>query len=363
MKFKAIIAAAALTALTACTGSPARYTVKGSVQDTLATLPGSMVYLLYGDEVKDSSAIKNGTFSFSGDIDKTKIYGVIMQYPGRGRNEARFVSSFVPDSKSIAIDLDYPATVTGSPLTDELGKLQENLMNLYYEKDVEINALRMNGKDAEADSVYNDQMNKIHDLCRQTFLDHSDDAIGDQAFSLMLQDFGYEELSALLEKAAPFIAEDPATVSQMEIKKAEFETGPGCPMREITGTTADGDPVKLSDFVGKGDYVLADFWASWCGPCMRALPEVRSLRDQYASKGLKLVGINVWERAENAGQECAKEKEMDWDIIFTSGREAPNSYGIIGIPSFVLFAPDGTIADRLLGDEGLAEMIARNLDK
>ena len=94
---------------------------------------------------------------------------------------------------------------------------------------------------------------------------------------------------------------------------------------------------------------------------MRAIPGLRELRDKYASKGLVVVGINVWERREGAGQECAAEKDMDWNLIFTSGSETTQSYGIQAIPSFVLFAPDGTIADRLLGDEGLAEMVGKHL--
>ena len=118
----------------------------------------------------------------------------------------------------------------------------------------------------------------------------------------------------------------------------------------------------LSEFAGKGSYVLMDFWASWCGPCMQAIPNLRAFKEKYASKGLKLVGVNVWDSSLEKGVACAKDKEMDCDIIFTSDNKAAETYGVDGIPTLILIAPDGTIVERLLGEEGLEEALARHLD-
>ena len=363
MKTKIFLAALAAAVLSACTGAPERFTVNGTITDSLATLPGSMVYMLEGNNVIDSSAIAAGKFSFTGDVDKTKTLGVIMRYPGRPRSESRFLATFVPDSKAIAIDLDFPSTVTGSPLTDQINKFEEELMDLYYGKDSEIGSLRLSGKDEQADSLQSAQMEKVSEYCRQAFTEHSQDVIGMQALSMLYQDMDYDELSSLLQGAAPFITENETVVRQLALKKAEKETGAGAPMKEITGTDKEGNPVKLSDFVGKGQYVLIDFWASWCGPCMRALPTLRDLRDKYADKGLRLVGVNVWERTEGAARECVKEKEMDWDIIFTDSNDSAEAYGVAGIPTLILFAPDGTVAGRLLGDEGIEDLVSEFLDK
>ena len=95
---------------------------------------------------------------------------------------------------------------------------------------------------------------------------------------------------------------------------------------------------------------------------MQAIPNLRAFKEKYASKGLKLVGVNVWDSSLEKGVACAKDKEMDWDIIFTSGNKAAETYGVDGIPTLILIAPDGTIVERLLGEEGLEEALARHLD-
>ena len=53
---------------------------------------------------------------------------------------------------------------------------------------------------------------------------------------------------------------------------------------------------------------------------------------------------------------------MDWNLIFTSGNEVTEAYGIEGIPTLILFSPDGKVAERLLGEDGLEEILAKYLD-
>ena len=92
---------------------------------------------------------------------------------------------------------------------------------------------------------------------------------------------------------------------------------------------------------------------------MQAISKLRDYKELYSSKGLRIVGVNVWESDPAKGIACAKEKEMDWDIIFTSDHTATENYGVEGIPTLILIAPDGTIAERFLGEEGLENALAK----
>ena len=363
MKNKFLAAAAFAVLVCACDSREQRFTVSGNVTDPLAQDPGSIVYLIDENGPVDSCKVSpDGTFTFKGDMDKTRQLVVLLRFPDRDRYDDRFLVSFVPDAEKITIDLDYPATVTGSPLTDAVNNFVEKVTDIFYERDTDIGSMSMGGFYEAADSLIQARTKKINDYSRETFLAHTDDVLGLQAFMNMCEDMDLDELDGLLSQGAEFIRENEDIKLTLSKRRAAIGTAPGSHFLEITGTKADGSPVALSEFAGKGSYVLMDFWASWCGPCMQAIPNLRAFKEKYASKGLKLVGVNVWDSSLEKGVACAKDKEMDWDIIFTSDNKAAETYGVDGIPTLILIAPDGTIVERLLGEEGLEEALARHLD-
>ena len=70
-----------------------------------------------------------------------------------------------------------------------------------------------------------------------------------------------------------------------------------------SGTTSqlaeDGVVTKLSDYAGKGNYLLVDFWASWCGPCRREIPVIKEIYEKYKSQGLSVLGVAVWDKPDD----------------------------------------------------------------
>lgn len=106
-----------------------------------------------------------------------------------------------------------------------------------------------------------------------------------------------------------------------------------------------GKQHRLSDYVGKGNYVLVDVWASWCGPCMREMPEVKECYKKYKRKGFTIVGVSLDDK-DRAWKDCIKNNRMNW-IHLTDYKgwysTIVNTYRIQGIPYNFLCDPRGNI--------------------
>jgi thiol-disulfide isomerase/thioredoxin len=104
---------------------------------------------------------------------------------------------------------------------------------------------------------------------------------------------------------------------------------------------AAGAEYTLAELLAGGHHVLVDFWASWCGPCRRFVPTLKELAAQYADRGLVVVSIST-DRDPAAWRKALGEEKMPWlNLLDESGISA--EYGVTGIPSIFLIAPDGNI--------------------
>ena len=166
--------------------------------------------------------------------------------------------------------------------------------------------------------------------------------------------------AALLEQIPANFQNDETIVKVKEQTEKQKKTAVGTKFIDFEMQTPEGKTVKLSDYAGKGKVVLVDFWASWCGPCRREMPNLVEAYAQYKGKNFEIVGVSLDQDAA-AWKESIKKLNMTWpqmsDLKFWQS-EGAQLYAVNSIPHTVLIDGDGTIIARGLHGEGLQAKLA-----
>lgn len=130
------------------------------------------------------------------------------------------------------------------------------------------------------------------------------------------------------------------------------------PAKDFTISLLDGTEYTLSD--QKGKVVLVDFWATWCGPCKREMPNLKTIFAEHGDDGFDIIGISLDRKQEDLDEYIAEE-ELGWKFSYSGEAWSDATvalYGVNSIPSVWLVDKEGVLREFGLRDEALAEAVA-----
>jgi peroxiredoxin/outer membrane lipoprotein-sorting protein len=132
---------------------------------------------------------------------------------------------------------------------------------------------------------------------------------------------------------------------------------------DFTLDAMDGKPVTLSDM--KGSVVVLDFWATWCGPCVMAMPHLDKVYKDMKEDGLKVYAVNLREGPEKV-KNFMETKGLSLPVLYDKEGEVAKQYGVQGIPTQVIIGKDGTVKKVIVGydpngDETLRALLAEEM--
>jgi len=310
-------------------------------------------------DIVQTSIVRCDSFSFSGKADPNNIYFVTQNL--QGSNGFNIVAYVIPEQGNITLIRQPKGGMRqgGTPLNDQLGayciafdSLKSGIslwMNRFEQAEDSLLKAGCAAKLAQCRQQAKEfQMQCLHTLNTNMVLAYV-------VLDLTRENFTTRQIDSVI-KASPY-----KKILRFDLLKQYYDrnlyksgTEIGDRFTDVNLNNRRGNMVQLSDYLGKGSYVLVDFWATWCKPCVEELSNLKNIYVQYSDKGLVMLSVGVWDD-ENRIFDLANNLKLPWTQLYDynsypkpSSRCVPELYGIKSIPHIILFDPNGVIKYRNL---------------
>lgn len=349
------------------------YTITGTVE---GTVDGDTVYVcdmqgFFAMVPTDTAVIKNGAFEFKGDFEGAAIRYLIPVHNGSA--EGLGMTEFVLENANIKIQT-FLQKSGKEPIVESDGEnaaIYDDYKALEKKWNDQINPYwdivrEKKGTDAEIAKAQAemDKLSPKHEAEVFQFIkNHIPSGMSDLLMVYGWSNYTDQQKQELLDLFAAKGSDMPNYKKLVAQKKAEESTGIGAQYTDITMQDPEGKTIKVSDYVAKNKYTLIDFWASWCGPCMKEMPNVAKAYADFHDKGLEIVGVSL-DNKKDAWVAAIKKQNMPWpQMSDLKGWECAGAaaYNVTAIPANVLVSQDGKIVAKDLREEALQEKLAELL--
>ena len=357
---------------------------------------GMLYAISYNDgAVKiDTLEVNDGNFTLEGKIEEPVKEIYLSPQPEIDYREEAFVSLYL-EPGVMDLDLDAArikeAKLTGSQTMEDYYSLQKTLAQIKekYAKEhaafmenwekigkatTEEEKKELKWKDDELRNDLEPYYNEVTEAQKAFILNNPQSYISFLNFPFVLNEFSQEEARAIYENF-PEEFRTGERADRMEKDIEDMSKGiPGAVAGDFNTVDINGEPIKLEDF--RGQYLLIDFWASWCVPCRKGNPHLRDLYAKYHPKGLEILGVSDDDSNPEAWRKAVKEDSIGvWRHVLRGMKidrsgggyklvddGVSGGYNISTLPTKILVGPDGIVVGRYGGggesDEALDKKLA-----
>lgn len=347
-----LILAAAVMLLGSCT-SKKKYTLEGNIKD----LTGKVYLFDEQNEAVDSAAVEQGAFRLTGDASAPAVR-ILRNAPDE---KATFGVMLIVEPGKIVVADDpenpYRKRVTGTPSNDAstaYGDASNALITEY--RNPETSDERRTAIEAEYDR-----------LSRAAVDSNRTNYFGvlllDQQLGSKLSE---QELLDAIAGFSPEMQQTDLLTNLRQNAEQKVKTDVGQPYIDIEQPDAAGKNVSLKSAIENpaNKYVLVDFWASWCNPCMGEVPHLKKTYDEFHKKGFEIYGVS-FDKDKQKWLGAIDQNGMSWIQVSTLNafdNEAAKDYAVRSIPAnFLIDAQGKIVAANLRGEElykKIAELLA-----
>ncbi|HWV65267.1 TlpA disulfide reductase family protein [Chitinophaga sp.] len=354
------------------------FTIRGKIGTQSAPAKAYLNYTADGIKVTDSAVLKKGNFTFKGKLASPVQADLIIKHDTITRDRYAYVDNlqFYIDNADITVtspDSAWRAVVKGSATNDDEQILREMVRPYKKSADSLVRAynawIRQANKDSSFLKVAGVIMRgtqALYDSTNRVFMaSHPNSYISLNAFKEIELAYNYnpDTAEARFHRLSENVRNTTLGKHLAEYIEIGKRTNLGQVAMDFEQNDTTGKAVKLSDF--RGQYVLLDFWASWCKPCRAENPNLLAAYNKYKEKNFTILGVSLDDNnGRRAWLHAVNQDGMPWTQVselkgFDS--KAAVLYGITAIPSNFLIDPQGKIVGKNLRGGELQAALAKLL--